>query len=140
MDRLTPEQRSRLMARIRGRDTRPELAVRRIVHSLGRRFRLHGRYNGTTLWGRPDLVLPGLSTVIFVHGCFWHMHACGRCRMPKSNCAFWRAKLLGNAARDRRHARLLRQHGWRVIVVWECHLRRPESVRRRLERLIGRGA
>ena len=136
MDRLTPQARSELMSRIRGRDTGPEVAVRSIVHRLGYRFNLHGKFNGTTLWGRPDLVLPRHATVVFVNGCFWHAHGCARARTPKSNLDYWGPKLAGNAFRDRRNARLLRAAGWRVVTVWECHLRRPDAVLERLRRVL----
>ncbi len=122
------------MSRIRGKDTTPERAVRSMVHGLGYRFRLHGR----DLPGRPDLVLPRLRTVIFVHGCFWHRHA--RCRYattPATRRAFWLEKFERNVERDRRTAAALRRLGWSVITVWECQLRRPEKVRGRLERMLG---
>lgn len=132
-DVLSPAERSALMSRIRGKDTTPERAVRSMVHGLGYRFRLHGR----DLPGRPDLVLPRLRTVIFVHGCFWHRHA--RCRYattPATRRAFWLEKFERNVERDRRTAAALRRLGWSVITVWECQLRRPEKVRARLERML----
>jgi DNA mismatch endonuclease (patch repair protein) len=132
-DVLSPAERSALMSRIRGKDTTPERAVRSMVHGLGYRFRLHGR----DLPGRPDLVLPRLRTVIFVHGCFWHRHA--RCRYattPATRRAFWLEKFERNVERDRRTAKALRRLGWSVITVWECQLRRPEKVRARLERML----
>jgi DNA mismatch endonuclease (patch repair protein) len=133
-DVLSPAERSALMSRIRGKDTTPERAVRSMVHGLGYRFRLHGR----DLPGRPDLVLPRLRTVIFVHGCFWHRHA--RCRYattPATRRAFWLEKFERNVERDRRTAAALRRFGWSVITVWECQLRRPEKVRARLGRMLG---
>jgi DNA mismatch endonuclease (patch repair protein) len=132
-DVLSPAERSALMSRIRGKDTTPERAVRSMVHGLGYRFRLQGR----DLPGRPDLVLPRLRTVIFVHGCFWHRHA--RCRYattPATRRAFWLEKFERNVERDRRTAAALRRLGWSVITVWECQLRRPEKVRARLERML----
>jgi DNA mismatch endonuclease (patch repair protein) len=131
MDRLAPEQRSRLMARIRGRDTGPELFVRSFLHRRGLRFRLH--VGG--LPGRPDLVLPRYRAAIFVHGCFWHGHTCraGSVR-PKTNARFWAEKLARNRERDRRSIAALRRAGWRVLVVWECSLRDAD----RLEARIGR--
>ncbi len=128
-DVLTPEQRSRCMAAIKGRNTKPELAVRRMVHAMGYRFRLHRK----DLPGKPDLVFPRLGKVIFVHGCFWHMHTCryGKVK-PKTNAAFWQAKREGNRARDRRHVRDLRREGWEVLTVWECQLRDPEKLERKL--------
>ncbi len=133
MDVLTPEQRSYCMSRIRGSDTTPELAVRRLVHAMGYRFRLHRR----DLPGRPDIVLPRHRKVILVHGCWWHRHNCrhGRPR-AKTNAAFWRRKLDGNVGRDRRNIRLLRKAGWRVLVVWECQTRDAGRLLPRLERFL----
>lgn len=121
-DVLTPEERRRCMSAIRGKDTKPELVVRRIAHSLGYRYRLHSR----NLPGRPDLVFGGRRKAIFVNGCFWHMHNCryGRVR-PATNSAFWENKRLANVARDRRSLQALRRAGWRVLVVWECRTRKP---------------
>jgi len=127
-DTLTPERRSALMARIGGKNTTPELAVRSIVHRMGYRFRLHGR----GLPGRPDLVLRGHGAAIFVHGCFWHAHA-GACRRtPKSRLDYWVPKLEENRARDRRNVEALIADGWRVLTVWECELKRPDEVRARI--------
>lgn len=117
MDRLTPQHRSKLMSRIRAKDTKPELVVRSCVHRLGYRFRLHDR----KLPGRPDLVLSRYRTVIFVHGCFWHQHP--RCRFaysPKSRQEFWSEKFQSNGRRDRRVRAALARLGWRVMVIWEC--------------------
>ncbi|MEJ2116832.1 MAG: DNA mismatch endonuclease Vsr [Alphaproteobacteria bacterium] len=133
VDKLTPERRSQNMARIKSRDTKPELAVRRALHRLGYRFRLHR----TDLPGRPDITLPRLRTAIFVHGCFWHRHA--RCRfsyMPKSRIAFWEAKFQRNIVRDRAVRRALRKEGWRVLVIWECQTHDLEGLRRRLQKLL----
>jgi DNA mismatch endonuclease (patch repair protein) len=116
---MTPEARSRLMSRIRGRNTRPEILVRKGLFSLGFRYRLHA----ASLPGRPDLVFPGRRAVIFVHGCFWHGHGCHMFRYPSGNADFWRAKIDGNAARDRRGHEALLMAGWRVLTVWECALR-----------------
>lgn len=122
-------QHSERMSLVRSRNTGPERAVRSLLHWLGYRFRLHGR----TLPGSPDIVFARRKCVVFVHGCFWHRHACfnGR-RVPKSRVAFWRAKLEGNAARDRRAGRRLRRDGWRVLVVWECPLRDARRLAARL--------
>jgi len=108
------------MAAIRGKDTGPEMIVRRLLSAMGYRYRLHGR----ALPGKPDLVFASRRAVVFVHGCFWHRHACrfGRV-MPRTRRAFWRAKLEGNAHRDKRTRARLRRMGWRVLVVWECQLR-----------------
>ena len=115
------------MAAVKSKDTTPELIVRRLVHALGYRFRLHDR----SLPGCPDLVLPRHRKIILVSGCFWHMHGCGRCRIPAANRHYWVAKLQRNAARDRRSRRALRKAGWQVLVVWECQT--TPARRRRLQ-------
>lgn len=108
-----------MMAGIRGRDTRPELIVRRYLHAAGLRYRMHDR----TLPGRPDLVMPRHKAVVYVNGCFWHQHeGCRFAYMPKSHEDFWRAKLGGNADRDARDQEAARQLGWRVFVIWECSI------------------
>ena len=115
-DRMTALERSALMGRIRSKDTGPEMTVRRLLHGLGYRYVLHdGR-----LPGRPDLVFPARGKVVFVHGCFWHGHSCGRGFRPKRNGEFWGAKIDNNKARDRRQVRALRTLGWKVLTVWEC--------------------
>lgn len=130
-DVFTPEQRSAVMARVRGRDTGPERAVRRILTGLGLRYRLHRR----DLPGRPDLALGPRRIAVFVHGCFWHGHDCTRgARRPKQNAGFWAAKIERNRARDARNAADLSALGWRTLVVWECELRKAEVVRARLAR------
>lgn len=110
--------RSRIMAAIRGKDTKPELQVRRAIHAAGLRFRLHHR----DLPGRPDIVMPRIKTVVFVHGCFWHAHSCQRSK-PKTRAKFWAQKFETNQARDRRVRYFLRAAGWRVHVIWECELK-----------------
>lgn len=115
-DILTKIQRSRCMASIKAVDTKPEITVRKIVHDLGYRFRLHSRY----LPGRPDLVLSRHHVVIFVHGCFWHQHKCSDGHIPNSRTDYWGPKLFGNRARDQGNRRRLRKLGWRVLTVWEC--------------------
>lgn len=133
MDSLTPRERSTLMSLVRSKDTRPELIIRRLVHSLGYRFRLHRR----DLPGTPDLVFPRLRRVVFVHGCFWHQHSCvNGNRMPRSRVAFWRAKLEGNTARDRLAVTRLRRMGWRVLTVWECQMKSRERLKNRLVRFL----
>jgi DNA mismatch endonuclease (patch repair protein) len=125
VDSLSPEERSAVMALVRHRDTRPELAVREAVSALGFRYRLQGR----KLPGRPDLVLARLKLVIFVHGCFWHRHSrCPRTRVPKSRQDFWLKKFEENVYRDRRARRQLRAAGWRVLVVWECQTEDPAKL------------
>ncbi len=134
VDRLTPEARSRNMAAIRGKDTAPELAVRRMLHAMGYRFRLHRR----DLPGCPDIVLPRHGEAIFVHGCFWHQHkGCAHAPRPASRTSYWLPKLAANVARDECNQRELRPLGWGVIVVWECQVRRDASaVARCLQRLL----
>ena len=119
MDVLTAAQRQLNMARVRGRDTKPEWQVRRDLHRAGFRYRLHIR----ALPGRPDLALPRHRTVIFVHGCFWHGHSCRAANLPATRTDFWRAKIDGNRARDVASTKALIQSGWRVFTVWECALR-----------------
>ncbi|MDR1855700.1 MAG: DNA mismatch endonuclease Vsr [Desulfovibrio sp.] len=130
VDRAT---RSRIMAAIKGRDTGPEMLVRRFLHGRGLRYRLHDR----RLPGRPDLVLPGLRTVVFVSGCFWHRHeGCPRTTMPKSNVGFWEEKFRRNVERDVRNQAALRDMGWRVIVIWGCETT-PEGLERLLRQVQG---
>jgi len=121
VDVLTPEQRSFNMSRIRGRDTKPELVLRRGLHARGFRFRLHRG----DLPGRPDLVFPARRAAIFVHGCFWHGHDCSMCRLPATRAEFWRTKIEGNRARDEAAVAALTVEGWRVLIIWECALRGP---------------
>lgn len=134
MDHLTPERRSENMAAIKGGDTTPEMAVRRLVHRLGYRFRLHRR----DLPGKPDLVLAKHRAVVFVHGCFWHQHAAADCkaRPPKSNQGYWLPKLKRNVDRDARNAEALAEAGWRVLTVWECETRDSAALERRLVRFL----
>lgn len=116
--------RSRIMAAIRGKDTKPELQVRRAIHAAGLRFRLHHR----DLPGRPDIVMPRIKTVVFVHGCFWHAHSCQRSK-PKTRAKFWAQKFETNQARDRRVRYFLKAAGWQVHVIWECELKREAPLR-----------
>ena len=118
-DVLTQAQRRFNMSRVRGKHTQPELVLRRGLHRRGLRYRLHAK----GLPGRPDLVFPTRKAVIFVHGCFWHMHDCPRFRWPATSEGFWREKIQGNHERDRRVRKELDDIGWRVQVVWECALR-----------------
>ncbi len=134
VDTLSVEARSALMSRIRNRDTKPELAVRKLLHGMGYRYRLHR----SDLPGTPDLVFPGRSSVIFVHGCFWHLHdGCKHARMPKSRVAYWVPKLKGNRTRDRRNERALRTRGWRVMVIWECQVGNLDRIESRARRFLG---
>jgi len=122
VDRAT---RSRMMSGIRGKDTKPELAVRSFLHRAGLRFRLHAR-----LPGKPDLVLPRYRTVVFVHGCFWHRHeGCRYATTPASNAGFWQEKFAANVQRDARVKRQLEEAGWQVETVWACQLGEVELSR-----------
>ena len=124
-DHLSPENRSAHMRRIGKADTVPELEVRRIVHRLGYRFRLHRR----DLPGTPDLVFPRLRSVIFVHGCFWHQHDCRRgAKQPSTNTAYWLPKLTRNIERDRLVRQKLEDDGWKVLVIWECQTKVPDLI------------
>ena len=133
MDNLTQEQRVHTMRSVRGKDTRPEIIVRRLVHALGYRYRLHRR----DLPGCPDLVFVSRKKVIFVHGCFWHGHACraGRNR-PKSNFHYWKKKLLGNTQRDSQHRADLRRLGWTVLTIWECRLKERTGFEDQISRFL----
>lgn len=120
MDTLSKKERSEIMGRVHGKDTRPEMLVRRLVHSLGYRYRLHRK----DLPGKPDIVFSGRRKVIFVNGCFWHRHeGCALARMPKSRVDFWKQKLETNKTRDARDIKALHETGWAVLTVWECQLR-----------------
>lgn len=135
LDTLTPAERSERMSLVRGKDTRPELLVRRLLHAMGYRYRLHG----VDLPGKPDLLFPVRRKIILVHGCFWHRHPNTRCklaRLPKSGLAFWVPKLEANRARDLKHQRRLRAMGWRCLVVWECQLNEPERLSARLRQFL----
>lgn len=118
-----------MMRAVRGKDTKPELKVRGALHAAGFRFRLHGAH----LPGRPDIVLPRLRFVVFVHGCFWHGHDCQRGRLPTTNRLFWEAKVNANKFRDAKTIKALRRTGWRVRTVWQCQL--DATVRRLLREL-----
>lgn len=122
------------MRAVKGRDTAPEMLVRRLAHRLGYRFRLHRK----DLPGSPDLVFPSRRVAIFVHGCFWHGHDCPRgARMPKSNAGYWRDKLARNVARDRRSLEQLAALGWRTAVLWECELKDPAALAATLADVLG---
>jgi len=134
-ERLSKIERSKVMAAVKSRDTAPEMIVRRLVHQLGYRFRLHRR----DLPGTPDLVLPRLKKIINVHGCFWHMHVCQRRRAnPVQNAGYWARKRLGNVERDRRNLRRLRREGWDVLIVWECQTRDLLKLRNTVARFLGK--
>ncbi|MGE3342801.1 MAG: very short patch repair endonuclease [Vicinamibacterales bacterium] len=126
MDTLSPERRSSNMRQIKSKNTSPELEVRRYLHARGLRYQLHRR----DLPGRPDLVLPAIQTCVFVHGCFWH--GCRECvdgrRSVKSRSTYWKSKIAGNRSRDRRHVQALAKAGWEVRTIWECELRKPQTL------------
>lgn len=132
-DIMAPTERSALMSRIRGIDTKPELFVRRSLHAMGYRFRKHAR----ELPGRPDLVFSKRQALIFVHGCFWHRHGCRKTYVPKSREAFWQEKFADNVSRDKHNQRLLVKAGWRVLVVWECEVESDESLLDRTVAFLG---
>ena len=120
MDTLAPKERSERMSRVRGKDTKPELIVRRLLHGLGYRYRLHAR----DLPGKPDIVFRSRRKAIYVHGCFWHRHeGCSLASRPKTRQEFWEAKFQSNVARDRRVAKQLELNEWKVVVIWECEVR-----------------
>ena len=130
-DVMTPEQRSRCMAAIKGKNTKPEILVRKFLFSKGLRYRLNSK-----LPGKPDIVLPKWKTVVFIDGCFWHGHeGCKYFRLPKTNEDFWRAKIETNVARDSRVTAELESLGWRVIRIWECQLRTKAAQQATLEKL-----
>ena len=132
-DVLTPAQRSFNMSRIRGVHTKPEMRVRKLLHAAGLRYRLHGK----DLPGKPDLVFPRVRAVLFVHGCFWHMHRCKYGKpVPATNVTFWAEKRRSNVDRDKRNRAALRAEGWRVFEVWECHTRTEDRLPAKLEPLI----
>lgn len=129
MDRVAPSKRSEIMSRVRSKDTGPEMVVRRLVHSLGYRYRLHSK----KLPGKPDLTFTGKKKVIFVHGCFWHYHEdCKIAHLPKSNLDIWKPKLEGNKCRDLRNQKELLELGWEFIVIWECELNNIEMISKRI--------
>ena len=133
-DTFSKMERSRLMARIRGVNTRPERFLRSFLHRQGFRFRGHV----ASLPGKPDIVIPKCRTAIFVNGCFWHHHTgCKRATFPATRVGFWRSKILGNVARDRRNKTALRRFGWKVITIWQCQLA-PKRVERQLRSLLAR--
>jgi len=130
----TAETRSRIMREVKGRDTTPELIVRRLVHGMGYRFRVCRN----DLPGCPDLVFPKFRKVIFVHGCFWHGHNCARgARVPKKNRAYWIKKISGNCVRDQRNKKKLKEAGWKSLIIWECKTRNAEAISKNIERFLG---
>ena len=119
MDTVDPKKRSEIMSHIRGKNTKPELLIRSLLHRSGFRFRIHRR----DLPGNHDIVLPKYKTVIFVHGCFWHQHpGCKQAHQPKSNTEYWRLKLERNICRDERNVLFLKEKGWKAVIIWECEI------------------
>ena len=136
-DTVTPKRRSEIMSNIRAKGMKPEMAVRRITHSMGYRYRLHRK----DLPGKPDLVFVGRRKVIFVHGCFWHRHtdpSCKIARLPQSNQGYWLPKLERNAARDAEHEARLVELGWDVLVVWECAVEASNGIADRIREFLER--
>lgn len=132
-DQLTPERRSKNMSNIRGKNTCPEMTVRRIVHAMGLRYRLHV----PELPGKPDLVFPRVKKIIEVRGCFWHQHeGCIDSHIPKSRIEYWQPKLMKNVERDHLNQARLAADGWQILTVWECELRDAEYTRKRLHRFL----
>lgn len=133
-DSISKARRSANMRAVPSRNTRPEILVRRMAHSLGFRFRLH-RPN---LPGKPDIAFPAQQKAIFVHGCFWHQHkGCKRATVPKSNRGFWRLKLARNVARDAMQLAAIRKRGWRALVVWECEIKNERRLAAKMRRFLG---
>lgn len=133
-DTLSREERSARMALVRHKDTKPEMVVRKLVHRLGYRYRLHG----ATLPGKPDLVFKARRKILFVHGCFWHRHAgCALARLPKSRPEFWVAKLEANRLRDRRTRLALKRDGWDCAIIWECEIKDTARLERRVRAFLG---
>lgn len=129
VDVLTPEQRKRNMSAIGGKNTKPEITVRRLIHQLGYRFRLHR----SDLPGKPDIVLPRLHKIVFVNGCYWHMHRCSYGQVvPATNTEFWQEKRNSTVDRDKKNNRRLRRMGWSVLIIWECQLKNFDVMRDRL--------
>lgn len=133
MDNVSPARRSEIMGRVRSRDTKPEMVVRRLVYAMGYRYRLHAR----DLPGRPDLVFRPLRKAIFVHGCFWHRHPnCALARLPKSRADFWLPKLEANRQRDLRNECALKGVGWKVLIVWECEIGDVAELKNRIKEFL----
>ncbi len=133
MDNVTPTRRSEIMGRVRARDTKPEMVVRRAVHAMGYRYRLHAK----DLPGKPDLVFRSRKKVLFVHGCFWHRHpGCALARLPKSRQDFWTPKLNANRQRDMKSERSLKDAGWGVLTIWECELDGTDKLKNRIKEFL----
>ena len=134
-DTVTPQRRSEIMSNIRAKGMKPEMAARRLTHAMGYRYQLHRK----DLPGRPDLVFPGRSKVIFVHGCFWHQHSDAHCkiaRQPQSNQHYWLPKLQRNVTRDGEHQAKLLALGWDVLVIWECEIEADGGIEGRVRQFL----
>jgi DNA mismatch endonuclease, patch repair protein len=137
VDQLSAAERSKNMAAIRSKDMKPELAVRKLAHGLGFRFRLHRK----DLPGKPDLVFPKYKAIIFVHGCFWHQHSAEKCldgKQPKTNSGYWTPKLARNVERDAINRASLEKEGWRVLVIWECETRKLDVLASKIGQFLQR--
>lgn len=132
-DTRTPAQRSRIMSSVGTKDTGPELSLRRLLYKAGYRYRVHPK----SLPGKPDIAFPGRRKVIFVHGCFWHSHDCSKGRPPKSRSDYWAPKLNANRERDERIIKELSHSGWDSLIVWQCELREPEAVFKKVQDFLG---
>jgi len=135
VDHVDPKRRSKIMASVGTKDTKPEMIVRRHLHRLGYRYRLHRR----DLPGSPDLVFPALKKVVFVNGCYWHGHECRWGKLPKSNATYWQDKIRTNRERDARNVADLRSLGWDVYTVWQCELRERDAALDRIVEYLGSG-
>ena len=133
-DIFTKAERSRIMSRVTGKNTKPEILVRKMIHAMGFRFRIHRK----DLPGRPDIVLPRFHKAIFVHGCFWHGHkGCIRATRPTTNTDFWNKKIDSNMKRDRRNKEALKKDGWESLAIWACQLQNPETITNRIFNFLG---
>jgi len=133
IDTRTKEQRSRIMKSVGTRDTGPELTVRRLLHRIGYRYRLHRK----DLPGRPDIVFPSRKRIIFIHGCFWHGHECSKGKLPKSRLDYWTAKIKANQDRDAKVVARLREAGWQTLTLWQCELTGLGQLERKLRQFLG---
>jgi DNA mismatch endonuclease (patch repair protein) len=131
-DIYNSKERSAIMSKISGKDTKPEILVRKYLFSQGFRY----RKNDKRLPGKPDIVLPKYKTVIFIHGCFWHGHSCKKGKLPEKNYKFWQKKITDNIKRDHENIKRLKDMGWNVIIVWQCQIKNYERINRRLNELI----
>jgi DNA mismatch endonuclease (patch repair protein) len=132
MDTRTPEKRSEIMASVKGKNTGPEMEIRRLVFGLGYRYRIHY----SKLPGKPDIAFPARRKVVFVHGCFWHGHGCAKGRLPKSKLLFWKPKIAANKTRDEKNIVEIRAKGWKSLVVWQCETKKEAVLTRRIARFL----